>query len=123
MNAPNARFWVYVNGSFVKITLRPGQQVEHVTGGPTDEGWTRDAQTWLYPDDESAVYRYWADEGQDCDGRHGNYGSSRCELSALKAGYAPDGYGCDLEHPEVVYPAWERVEASRYDQFAELAGY
>lgn len=123
MSDRNARFWAYINGSFVKITLRPGEQIEHVTGGPTDEGWTRDATSWIYPAGECAVYRYWAIEGADCDGRHGNYGSNRCELADLRAGDAPCFDGSETEHPEVVYPAWQRCEASQYDQFAELSGY
>ena len=52
----NARFWVYENGTDVKLTLRPGQALRHHTGGPDEEGWSSTLTTWEFPADENAIY-------------------------------------------------------------------
>jgi hypothetical protein len=35
----NIRFWAYVNGCYVKITLRYGDALPHYEGGATEEGY------------------------------------------------------------------------------------
>jgi len=122
----NARFWVYSNGSAVKITLRPGQALHHMVCGPTEEGWFRESTSWTLAEDEPIVYREWSIEGADCDGRHGDYGKDYCEISKLLSGNEP--YIADESEigawVGVVWPAWERLGARRhYDQYAEMAGY
>ena len=113
----NARFWFFLNCGPVKITLTPGQQLEHVQGGPCDEGWSSEAHSWELEGD--TVHAEYANEGRDCDGRHGWYSSSVCDVADLRAGAWPDGV--DLEGDR--WPKWENASASQYDQFAELAGY
>ena len=46
MRTPNARFWQWINGGPVKITLRPGQTITHYVGGSTDEGYERTWHKW-----------------------------------------------------------------------------
>lgn len=125
MTKRNARFWVYSGGP-VKITLRPGQRLSHYRGGPADEGWFSESNSWHYPDDEDAVYREWCFDGRDCDGRHSTSGEDRCELSALHAGAEIDGQFYD--HPEhwigLNWPAWDEHKPGLvYDEFAQAAGY
>lgn len=128
----NARFWTYVNGGPVKLTLKPGQSLTHETGGPTDEGWYHDITDWTYETDDDGkpiVTRNWSTDGQDCDGRHGNGGCEECPLAELLTGNEP--YYTDLESWEdpttwdgVIWPAWREVSIGPvYDQFAQLAGY
>jgi hypothetical protein len=125
----NARFWAYVNGGPVKLTLRPGQRISCSHGAPTDEGWHRDSYSWEYPSDERAVYRNWCQDGADCDGRLTRSGVDRCDLSALQAGDYP--YVAPTEPQDVhdawadvVWPAWDVYrDCGVYDEYAQRAGY
>jgi len=105
----NCRFWAYVNGGPVKITLKPGQRLEHSEGGPTDEGWHCDSTAWEYPADEAAVYREWCSDGRDCDGRLTHSGEDRCPLDQLDAGNVP--YVTDEDNHAtwwgVIWPDWQ----------------
>ncbi len=114
----NVRFWAYVNGGPVKVTLKPGQKLEHNVGGPTDEGWHSESTSWEYPADEEAVYRCWCSDGRDCDGRLTRGGEDRCESGRLSCGYD------DPEDAGVVYPAWDEVrDHGVYDEYAQASGY
>lgn len=131
----NARFWVYVNGGPVKLTLKPGQSLTHETGGPCDEGWSHEITEWThetidYADSETPVVtRNWSTESQDCDGRHGSSGTDSCWLGELRRGSEP--YYTALESWEdpttwdgVIWPDWTEVRHNGvYDQFAQMAGY
>jgi len=115
----NARFWVYLHGSAVKLTLRPGQTMNHCYGGPTEEGWHSEATQWHLAADEPVVYRQWCSDGRDCDGRLTHSGSDFCPLNLLRAN---EPYGID--DPLVRWPAWEEdAPTSRYDEYAAMAGY
>lgn len=113
---PNARFWVYVNGGPVKLTLRPGQSLEHVTGGPTEEGWQSSATRWTHDAECGVVAREWAEDGRDCDGRSGSSGEDYAPYAALLTGYHDEADG-------VTYPVWTETEERCYDLTAEAAGY
>ena len=128
----NARFWIYVNGGPVKITLRPGQSITHESGGPCDEGWSYESETWTLETDRNntpIVARAWCTESQDCDGRHGNSGNDHCERLRLKSGGDP--YYTELESHDdpttwdgVIWPDWQEVSRGPvYDQYAQAAGY
>jgi hypothetical protein len=100
---PNARFWELVHTGWVKLTLKPGQRMEHVTGGYHDEGWSREVDQWEYiPDGEWAdvptfkyarqdgipgpvIVRHEYHDGTDCDGRHSSMVTSFAALDALRA--------------------------------------
>ena len=109
----NARFWVFINGP-VKLTLKPGQTLEHMSGGYEDEGWSSDCNTWEHTGD--SVFHEWSHDAQDCDGRHGTGGESSCDLGDLYAGYEDDD--------GIVYPKWSKGrDHGVYDQYAQKMGY
>ena len=113
-----ARFFAWINGGWVKITLNPGESFTHETGGPDEEGWSRNSTTWTY--DGWCVHREYTSEGRDCDGRHASGGEDFCDVNNLTA-YV-DEYDPEMPH----LPKWERDSQSRdwnYDQYAEMAGY
>ena len=127
----NARFWVYVNGGPVKLTLELGQSLTHETFERHDEGWSHEVTEWThetidYRDAETPVVtRNWFNEGTDCDGRHGRGGVDTCWLSELKQGNEPY-FGDDdpATWEGVIWPNWRELkDHGVYDQFAQMAGY
>ena len=47
----NARFWIWWNGDWVKITLRPGQSIAMRCGGATDEGFNVESSGYEHDGD------------------------------------------------------------------------
>ena len=124
----NARFWAYVNGSPVKITLKPGQSLEWYSSRSHDEGWSGEGHTWEYDDCDGLIVDSMIHEGADCDGRHGDTRSYHCDLFLLQHGSEPGGLDyCDkLSRPAwngVVWPKWELAGSRAYDQYAESMNY
>jgi hypothetical protein len=122
----NVRFWAYVNGCAVRITLKPGQSIEHSEGGPCEEGYAYSGETWSYED--GIVTRQWGTDARDCDGRFTQSGEDYCRFDRLSDGNTPYIDDCDrLDAPHwegVIWPDWkeERDTVCR-DEFAEAAGY
>jgi hypothetical protein len=112
----NARFWVYVNG-WVRLTLRPGQHLAHVRGGPTDEGWRREVNEWTH-DGEGVQWESFT-EGRDCDGRHEAWWESYCPLDDL---HSRSNESDDNDAPWCL-PAWGGDRSGQRDYTAEAAGY
>ena len=118
MNPPrkrNARFWAFINLSPVKITLKPDQELYWGWRRRSEEGWDAEYETWLLED--GVVTSTVDTDGCDCDGRLSTHQSFVCPVERLQDGHQPE------EYPDVVYPAWEREEASQRDYAAEAAGY
>lgn len=46
----NARFWVVVGESWVKLTLRPGQSLTWAVCTSHEEGWSCERDTWTLED-------------------------------------------------------------------------
>lgn len=123
MPHPNARFWAYLNGGPVKITLRPGQTLHWSQGHRTDEGWSRSLETWSYEADESPALltRHWCQQGRDCDGTLEHGGQDTCEATNL---LSRPPYPEDEPLLEGVrWPAWEPADQWQRDHAAEAAGY
>lgn len=119
----NARFWIYLNGGPVKLTLRPGQSLRWWQGGPCDEGWSSESETWTLDEDENVLRREWCNDGSDCDGRLTRYGECEANLDEL---FVVEPYFSDDEQglwEGVKYPDWQRVSAGQRDQYAESMGY
>ena len=112
----NARFWEFVNGDAVKLTLKPGQTLEHYQGGRTDEGWQSTATTWSLDADGRMLRREITSDGADCDGRL----TSGCDsiAPADPAGFVPMYYTPQLRRPD-----WRDAGGWQRDQYAEAAGY
>ena len=80
---PNARFWVWINGGYVKITLQPGKSLEHHKRWTHDEGWSSETVRWSH--EPYGIYRRTWTDGRDCDGRLSTYDVDRARLSQLDA--------------------------------------
>ena len=122
----NARFWAHVNGSPVKITLKPSQRLSWAVQYRTEEGWHAEGQEWSHPEPGLVENVCWSD-GTDCDGRVSTNASFYCLTNQLQAGDTPGVYGSTrLEAPAwrgVVWPAWQSSGYRQRDYTAEDAGY
>ena len=149
--ARNARFWIWQNGSPVKLTLRPdAPRLCHYEYHQTDEGW--ESSTNWYWLENGRVYRDWENDGRDCDGRLTSYGLNSCSIDRLASrhvGTCPlcknyrtytDGARtytmgekpiqfcarCEDFIPlrfDEHYPDWVDEELSQRDEYAEAMGY
>lgn len=108
----NARFWDYVNGSTVKIVIRPGQTLSWSKAWRHDEGWSREAVTFRHVG--SGVEVESIADGRDCDGYAQTSSTSYCPIANLRKGSIIKGKR---------FPKWQDPEVEVYDQFAQLAGY
>ena len=114
MTQHNARFWVFGPGCApVKITLRPGESVEHSHAWDNGEGWSREWVMWSHRGDHIERARYTS--GTDCDGRHSSEQTDICALDRL-AHWQDYDSGARL-------PAWTNRRAAQRDYTAEAMGY
>lgn len=114
----NARFWIWWADGWVKLTLRRGDVLTVHRGGPTDEGWSSETETYRY--DGVFVTCRSETDGRDCDGRLTREAVHRCHVLGLRArlnesGYRPPGGGG--------VPLWREVSAGQRDYSAEAMGY
>jgi hypothetical protein len=120
-----ARFWVWVNDGWVKLSIPPGQCLTWSEAHPTDEGWSGQSQCWTNTGEE--VILEWTDEGRDCDGFISHEGTSTCPIEQLRARdmYSPETWGGDppTENKGIFAPEWEHDRHSVYDEEAVKAGY
>lgn len=108
---PNARFWVWANDAPVKLTLRPGQSVSCTEGGPCEEGYSYEHNTWSL--DGGAVLRRVERDARDCDGRVKEERYSMCAVAALGDYFY-----------EVPLPVWTELPGGYMrDYAAEAMGY
>lgn len=118
----NARFWIYMNGGPVKITLKPDQTLEHFQGGRCEEGWSSETTSWEYED--GVVRQERCSDGRDCDGRLTTYGEIVCPLDSLSAGNVPYTDGDEpTTWAGVIWPDWQKESSYQRDEYAEAAGY
>jgi hypothetical protein len=109
----NARFWHYVNGGLVKITIKPGQELSHSTSEQHDEGYSFQAASWRY--DGAHVQRECTGGGKDCDGFISYSYDAICSVDKLHTDWN--------KYSEVYYPTWQNTDARQYDQYAEMMNY
>lgn len=115
----NARFWEWINGGWVKLTLRPEQMLEWYRWARHDEGWSSESIQWKHAMDR--VVRESETDGTDCDGRLTQRTVTECLLERLTLCTAHKS--SEREWTPVGVPEWEQVEASQRDYFAEAMGY
>ena len=113
----NARLVVYVNDDFVTITLRPGQSIEHYSGGPAEEGWSHNVIAWSF--DGENVTRTEAGRARDYDGITSWEFVSTCAVGRLRT-HRATGDNVGLLPP---MPEWSNGDCSHRDYAAEAAGY
>lgn len=122
----NARFWERVHGSWVKLTLRPGDYVYTREGGAHDEGYSVTHTEYQY--DGKTVTRESHTDSRDCDGRMSHTTIVECRVRKLASrepysdepGTFDEAYS---PYPGAMLPAWERVKSSQRDYAAERMGY
>ncbi len=128
----NARFWESVHGSWVKLTLRPGDCVYTREGGAHEEGYSVTHTEYSY--DGRTVTRESHTDSRDCDGRtsHTTLVECRVRKLATRAPYLDQDFVptartpydetyCPI--PGAMLPTWERVKSSQRDYAAERMGY
>lgn len=121
----NARFWVYENDGYVKVTVyalrkrnRRLGSVSWRKSGRTDEGWARRDVTWEL--DSGIVREYCRYAETDCDGRHEHITTMQCDLDSLLA-MRPYWEPGEMLPPDL--PRWKYCETRERDFYAEAAGY
>ena len=130
LRPPNARFWNYWNGTFVKLTVRPGVPLTLHRHSQDEEGWSSEAETFRHEGDR--VLCLWGTDGRDCDGRLQRSGSSACSLDQLRSHPITESWHLDELRPWhtdergrwILRPLWcPNSSPCQRDQYAEAAGY
>lgn len=125
---PNARFWEWINGGWVKLTLSPEKPLSWGYCIRTDEGYHAENHTWEMID--GGVLRTSETSERDCDGRHGTDQQEFCSLENLRTvptyvGYWQRDVTYLDEKGEPLFRAdWREFRPIQvYDQFAQAADY
>ena len=143
----NARFWGWVNGDWVKLTLRPGEVLTWFKHHITEEGYSSEAVTYEF--NGALVLRETILDEQDCDGRLEKHYVQCCSITRLRDRTRTER---EMSDPEFVrlgmtssklcsasenyryrkayafaytinYPEWKDVKIWQRDYNAERAGY
>lgn len=115
-----ARFWIWENDGWIKLTLAPGQALKWRKYTHDEEGYSLIFVRWIH--EGNHIRRESGMRGSDCDGAIARGGADHCHLSRLQA-VPPYMPGRDEWKPEG-RPDWQEVEESwQSDPQAELAGY
>ncbi len=115
----NARFWTFIHGGWVKLTLRSGQSLRHSCAYDNGEGWSWESCRWTF--DGETVTRDYGSGGRDCDGASSQSGSDECPLADLQTVGA---FRPTFNSLGILRPAWRQAGPTVvYDQFAQLEGY
>ena len=133
------RFWHYYHGSWVKLTLREGEEIKFGYSRPDDEGYHFEASKFHLDIDSDPgrpfVVEEWINGGRDCDGRIEHSGVSSCPVTELAAveSYAEESGYADLrewqrdwmhEGKRIMRPAWKEYAPVRvFDEYAQATGY
>lgn len=110
------RFWVYINGGYVRLTLPPGGKVVgHVKCDDADgEGFSRTVETWQrHPALHGYVLHEISERGRDCDGGYSRHSKAICAYASLAAHH----------YAGMALPYWVWSEIGQHDHRAEAAGY
>ncbi len=115
-----ARFWEFVNGTWVKLSIPSGVTLRHVRNTSDEEGSGYEANEW--ENDGQFVRNCFHMEARDCDGRVSQHGQAICHHEKLRArrnapAYSPDGIGL------IGVPEWKKISSNHRDYSAEAAGY
>jgi hypothetical protein len=114
----NARFWIFINSSPVKLTIAPHETLRHARGGPTDDGYSFTAHEWSWQPDEGAVYERVSTKARDCGGPIEHYNEA-----IIKSGDFMDHRSEYIDDPEVMFPKYQDYSSWQRDYYAEAAGY
>lgn len=131
----NFRFWTYWNGTWSKLTVRPGRRLYLKTGGAHEEGWSSHAEEFHHAG--NGVVRHWCSDGTDCDGRLTRTGvdfAHGVELVAIPLSKTQGepywdrtqdyNTAADYHKGRLIHrPEWTSMKERVYDRVAEAAGY
>lgn len=118
----NARFWVNYGNGFVKLTLKPGDEVSFGWVTPHDEGWSSRHIELSY--DEDVVTKTVYTDGRDCDGRLSSTTVLSCHVDKLRKLAPYDANDPDYcPEPGAKFPDWEKKRYRQRDYTAERMGY
>lgn len=115
----NARFIVYHNGQFTKLTIKPGERLRFSSGGPTEEGYSYKYEEFYYPKDENKVYCTVHCESLDCDGPYQRTWTGYFHVDREFLDKSRDEYGNLNRH----CPTWIKEDEYQRDVYAEMMGY
>lgn len=115
VNTKPVRFWVYINGDWVRLTLRGGDVLEWRKYERTDEGWRRTHERWQYEALEGKVWWMWESRERDCDGYSSVNGQASFDKDRAAFLFVKDG--------NVWIPDWQYEDVIHRDYTAEAAGY
>jgi hypothetical protein len=119
MKPKNARFWDYCNGTWTKITLRPGQLLHWHHYQDTDEGFSAITRAWEH--NGLSIHYCEMSKARDCDGLFEDVHECCAPLDKLAA---KDPYTEPGAAPEPFkVPQWMDMGGSHRDHQAEAAGY
>jgi hypothetical protein len=117
-----ARFWVWLNNGWVRLSLADGQALEWWTGGLTDEGFSN--QDHRFSRCGSVITWEETTQSRDCDGRFDCYSVCSTLTTELKArDMAADVPVLAELNAGIFAPMWESGDRSQRDYSAEAAGY
>lgn len=108
----NARFWQFLNGDFVKMTLAPDRELTWTEAYATDEGFHRETITWTHEGDHVEIEVH--TRSSDCDGPLTTHDEGFCTLDQLATWQTDDG---------MMLPTWQWGKSWQRDAFAEAMGY
>lgn len=133
----NARFWIWHNDGWVKLTLTPGESARFGTGGSHEEGYHCEDWCYEYDAEGQSVVCHSVAWGRDCDGPYRRFAKSYCPLTELKSRsmfeecgrlfWCPF-YEMDLVMPSssdygIYCPEWRKESSFQRDYYAEAMGY
>lgn len=112
----NARFWLWVNGGWVKVTLKPATSLRWGESHATEEGYHFERISLEYDGDTVYFEEYYG--GRDCDGELENTIQYACALENLRS----DPH--EINAFEVIdRPVWKKQSHRVYDQYAQMMNY
>ena len=120
----NVRFWVWAGsaeGGYVKLTLKPGQSLEHSSFDRHDEGWSSASTTWTHHG--GYLTRECSSDGTDCDGRHSHFFDDEAEDMEPQVDHFVTGEYEDNGPLLGWAPVWKDVGSCQRDYSAEAMGY
>ena len=122
---PKARFWENINGSWVTLTLAPGQTIQHHRFAITDEGWRTTERIYEYNGENCIVSACMVRDGRDCDGRlkyvwEGYFDLLKGEREPCFIGW--DRKGKEVYSTDMKRPVWIQSHERQRDFTAEAAG-
>lgn len=123
-----ARFWFFINGGWVKLSIPLNTAMPWSKYERTDEGWRAIWYCWTYlprPDGEGneVTFEYDVRE-RDCDGQYDTGGAETCRDKELRSVLSLTEIA-DPDRPPLpgLLPNWQEESSEYRDYAAEAAGY